>query len=103
VTRPAIAPRAHAISEQPVVLEGRLLDEPDLAWRRLNAEIQRTLGSIGEHAAGLLQQQPKLGFGMRKTEVSHDPTRPIDVLSDLHRRGSRGHPDAPHPRHTCRA
>lgn len=73
--------------------------EPRLAWCRLDAEVELVLARGGEHEAGPFQQQPELGFGMRRPDMSHDPPAPIDVLGDLHRRRARGRPHPPHPRH----
>lgn len=54
---------------------------------------------IGQQLAGVFEQDPQLGFGMRRTEVLQDPLTSAGVLRDLHRRRARGRADPPDERH----
>ena len=75
-------------------------DQLDLARGRLDTKIELALPAIAQQQPRPLQQNPELGIGMSRAHVRNDPPTPMDVLSDLHGRRTRGRPHPPYPRHT---
>lgn len=62
-------------------------------------DIARLLAVIGQKPACSFQQDPELGLGMGRTNMSKDLSSPADVLGDLYSRRSRGRPNPPNPCH----
>ena len=57
------------------------------------------MSQIFQQAPRLLQEHTKLGLGVRRPEVLHDPLPPTRVLRDLYRRRPRRGPHPPDERH----
>jgi len=81
----------------------RVSEVADLPWSCLDSELKRVLTRVVdlrvEHSASSLQQQPQLGLGVRRPDMSHDPPAPVNGLSDLHSGRAGGRADPPDPRH----
>ncbi len=74
--------------------------EPGPRRDRLDAQVERALGRIGQHLPRPIEEDPQLGLGVRRPHVLHDLPPSAVVLGDLHGRrpGCRPHP--PNPRHS---
>jgi hypothetical protein len=74
--------------------------EPGPRRDRLDAQVERALGGIGQHLPRPIEEHPQLSLGVRRPHVRHDLPPAAVVLGDLHGRrpGCRPHP--PNPRHS---
>ena len=74
--------------------------EPGPRRDRLDAQVERALGGIGQRLPRPIEEDPQLGPGVRRPHVRHDLPPAAVVLGDLHGRrpGCRPHP--PNPRHS---
>ena len=62
---------------------------------RGDVELERTLIRIAQQSASLLEQDPQLGFRMRRTDMPHDPLPTVGILGDLDRCCPRRGPHPP--------